>query len=66
VSGTVVNLRLARKRRAREADRVVADANAAKHGESRAERAARDAEAGRRARALDGAERERPEPGDDG
>ena len=41
----IVNLRRQRKRRAREAVRAAADANAARHGESAAERDRRAAEA---------------------
>ncbi|MEO0682326.1 MAG: DUF4169 family protein [Pseudomonadota bacterium] len=58
----VVNLRHARKRRARAADRAKADANAARHGRSKAERDADAAEAGREARRLDGHRLEDPGP----
>jgi hypothetical protein len=56
--GEVVNLRRARKRREREDRRAEADANAARHGEPVALRRAREAEADRAARALDGARRD--------
>lgn len=50
----VINLRLARKAKARaEADKQ-ADANRAKHGRTKAERAHAKAEADRAARELDG------------
>jgi len=58
VSGPVVSLRAARKRRAREADRAGADANAARHGQTKAGRARLSAEAARAKRALDGARRD--------
>lgn len=56
--GTVVNLRQARKRRAREQARAAADENAARHGRPKA---AIDLEAARRDRAerlLDGHKRD--------
>lgn len=43
----IVNLRQARKQRARDQQRAQGDANAAKYGETRAARAARDAESER-------------------
>lgn len=54
----IVNLRAARKAKERTADRVQADANAAKFGRSKAERQREAAEAARAKRALDGARRE--------
>lgn len=54
----VINLRLARKRRSREAARAAGDAAAAKHGRSRAERAAETARATLEARRLDAHRRE--------
>jgi hypothetical protein len=54
----VVNLRLARKARQRELDAASAAANRARHGERKAERTARQTEADREARSLDGARRE--------
>ena len=54
----VVNLRQARKRRARTATRAEADANAARHGEPKAQRRLREAEAGLEARRLDGLRRD--------
>lgn len=56
--GEVINLRLARKAKARAEKAKVADANRALHGESKAQRAARKAEAERAARLLDGARRD--------
>lgn len=53
-----VNLRQARKRRARMAARAEADANAARHGEPKAARRLREAEAGLEARRLDGLRRD--------
>lgn len=54
----VVNLRLARKARQRAQDAASAAANRAKHGETKANRTSRQAEADRQARSLDGARRE--------
>jgi hypothetical protein len=53
--GEVINLRLARKAAARGAKEAQAAANRAKHGRTRAERAATKADATRVARLLDGA-----------
>lgn len=50
----VINLRLARKARARSDKQRQADANRARHGLDKAERARVDAEAERAARLLDG------------
>ncbi len=54
----VVNLRLARKARARSDKAREADAARALHGESKAAKLARKAEAARAERLLDGAKRE--------
>jgi hypothetical protein len=54
----VVNLRLARKARARAASEATAAANRAAFGRSKAEKAVSKAEAARRAQVLDGAKRE--------
>jgi hypothetical protein len=54
VSGDVVNLRMARKRRARDAARAEADGSAARHGEPKPARDAREAEAARARRTLEG------------
>lgn len=51
----VVNLRLARKARARADAAATAAQNRARHGRTRAERAAIAAEAARLARTIDGA-----------
>ena len=56
--GEVVNLRLARKARARIGAQTAAAANRAKFGRTKAERVAMEQEAAREARRLDGAERE--------
>ncbi len=56
--GEVINLRLARKAKARADKAKVAATNRALHGESKAQKAARKAEAERAARTLDGAKRE--------
>ncbi len=56
----VVNLRLARKKRARKARREAAAENAARHGQSRAARDLQKARAERARRLLDG---HRLEPG---
>lgn len=55
----VVNLRQARKQRTRAAKDKLADANRALHGESKAVKAVRKAEAERSARLLDGTKLER-------
>jgi hypothetical protein len=57
--GDVVNLRLARKARARADKAKAADANRALHGEGKAAKAARKAEAERATRLLDGHHRDR-------
>ena len=54
----VVNLRTAKKQAARKAARVMADANAAKHGRTKAERELEKARAEKAARVLDGHKRE--------
>ena len=54
----VVNLRTAKKQAARKAARSVADANAAKHGRTKAERELDKARADKATRALDGHKRE--------
>ncbi len=54
----IVNLRLGRKRKARAATRNKADANAARHGQSKAERTLRAARDDLEARRLDGHRRE--------
>ncbi|MFM7443476.1 MAG: DUF4169 family protein [Tabrizicola sp.] len=56
--GEVVNLRTVKKQAARKAARLAADANAAKHGRSKAERALEEARAEKAARDLDGHKRE--------
>lgn len=55
---TVVNLRLAKKRAARNATRADADANAAKFGQTRAERQLEAVKTEKARRALDGHRRE--------
>lgn len=64
MSADVVNLRMARKRRARDAARAEADGNAARHGETKAAREAREAEAARASRALEGHARAGDGPAD--
>lgn len=54
----IVNLRLVRKARVRTAAAEEAAANRARHGENKAAKAMRDAEAERIGRRLDGARRE--------
>lgn len=56
--GEVVNLRRARKARARAADAAQASANRAAFGRTKAEKARDEEEAARRDRLLDGAKRE--------
>ena len=58
MTGEVVNLRAARKARARDARRAEADANAARHGRTKAQRADEEAAAERAQRHLDGHERD--------
>jgi hypothetical protein len=55
--GDIVNLKRARKAQARDAAAALADANRAKHGQTKAERAQIAAEAARLARTLDGAKK---------
>ena len=54
----IVNLRTAKKQAARKAARVQADANAARHGLTKAERARQQAEAEKARCALDGHKRD--------
>lgn len=66
----IVNLRMARKARARAAGQAQADASRARHGQTLAERQATGAEIARIARTVDGARRDRdaetgPETGGD-
>jgi hypothetical protein len=56
----IVNLRQARKRAARAAQGREAAANRAKHGQTKAERAAAKAEAEKRCALLDGVKRAEP------
>ena len=56
--GDVINLRLARKARARDAAARQAEQNRALHGRSKPEKARQQREAERSARLLDGARRE--------
>lgn len=63
----IVNLRTARKRKAREEKARAADENRTRHGLSKAQKLAHAAESARDAAALDGHRRERlPDPGPDG
>ncbi|HOZ31687.1 MAG TPA: DUF4169 family protein [Tabrizicola sp.] len=55
---TIVNLARAKKQAARKAARVTADANAAKFGRTKAERALDQAQADKAARDLDSHRRE--------
>jgi len=54
----IVNLRQARKRAVRAAREETAASNRAKHGQTKAERAAAKAEAEKRRAVLDGAKRD--------
>lgn len=56
--GEVVNLRQARKAKARKDAAVQADAQRALHGRTRAERQAQESDSQRAERLLDGAKRE--------
>ncbi len=58
MAGKPVNLRRARKQKAREEARAEADANAARHGQTKAERTLRAARENLEARRLDGHRRE--------
>ena len=58
MNGKVVNLRQARKRRAREEKAKAGDANAARFGEARHDREVRGRQAEKAARDLDGHRRE--------
>lgn len=58
----IINLRMARKARARREADSAAAANRAKHGETRAGKEVRALDEARAARLLDGARREREEP----
>jgi len=54
VTGKVLNLRRARKQKARDASRAAADANAARHGEAKPARSLREAREALEARRLEG------------
>ena len=58
MTGEVINLRRARKERVRAKKRDKADANAARHGRSRAEKALGEAREALEARKLDGLKRD--------
>lgn len=58
MTGKIVNLRRARKRKAREQARAEADANAARHGQTKAEQTLCEAREDLEARRLDGHRRE--------
>ncbi len=55
----IINLRLARKARTRTADKAQAQANRARHGLTKGERLAAEAETARIERIVDGAKRDR-------
>lgn len=55
----IINLRMARKAKDRASAKAQADANRARHGRAKGERAATDAEIARLDRIVDGARRER-------
>lgn len=57
----IINLRMARKAKARATAQATADANRAKFGRTKAEREATEREEAARARLLEGARRERDE-----
>lgn len=61
MNARIVNLRTARKRKARAEAKAEADRNAVQHGRTRAERDATDAENTRVARLHDAHRRERPD-----
>jgi len=58
MTGKVINLRHAKKQKARSAARAEADANAARHGEAKPVRSLREAQAELEARRLEGHRRE--------
>jgi hypothetical protein len=60
--GEVIKLRMARKARGRAVAAAAADTNRAKFGRSKAEKQSDAAEAARRAKLLDGARRDEPDP----
>lgn len=60
MTGVVVNLRQARKARLRVEKETIAQANRAKFGRTRGEKARDKAEAERASRTVDGARREEP------
>lgn len=60
----IINLRQARKQRDRDTKRAAGDANAAKFGEAKPLRQAREAEADRAARAHEAHRREDGQQGD--
>lgn len=62
---SIVNLRQARKQRARLAKRQTGDANAARFGEPVHQRALREAESARAAQRLDAHRQDDPAPQDD-
>ena len=55
----IVNLRMARKAKARAADKAQAAESRAQHGQTKAERKATEADVTRIARAVEGAKRDR-------
>ena len=57
--GEVINLRLARKAKARTQAQDKAAANRARHGQSKAERTRQQLDGARNSRTLDGARREK-------
>ncbi|MFK4873154.1 DUF4169 family protein [Novosphingobium sp. ZW T3_23] len=59
----IINLRMARKARTRDAAQQQAQASRARHGRTKSERDAAEAETARLDRVVDGAKRERPEDG---
>jgi len=58
MTGKIINLRRARKQKARTGARTEADSNAARHGEAKAVRPLREARAELEAKRLDGHRRE--------
>lgn len=58
----IINLRMARKAKGRAADKAVAALNRARHGQTKAEKTATQAERTRIERTVDGARRESETP----
>ncbi|MEM7742500.1 MAG: DUF4169 family protein [Pseudomonadota bacterium] len=65
MNNRIVNLKTARKQKARVAKRAAGTSNSAKHGRTKAERATADLEQTRAEAALDGHRLDNEHPGDE-